>query len=223
MNMIKKWTVCFLVLSILTTIPANYSSAANSSKYAQEIAKRKYKVSRTYHAYFGIQQTESWIFRDEWYSDALGMNGKLLKINQVKYNNILCSTTGGQDIIKSKGKVKDTKIKGSGTYSVKVTGLNNTLRKNPDAILSMLYVTTDIPYKYVDKVQISNIKLYADNKLVHRMKEAFIPEEYCRDSKLIRFDIINVYQMDQGLYPESPTIQSPKNNIKISFQIKMKK
>ena len=220
MKPLKKFLAYFLVLAILITIPANYSSAA-TSKYARKIAKRKYNVSRTYHAYFGIQQTESWIFRDEWYSDALGMDGKLLKTHQLQYKNILRST--GDDIIKSKGKIKDAKINGSGTYSIKVTGLNNTLRKNPDAILSMLYVTTDIPYKYVDKVQISNIKLYADNKLVYRMKKAFIPEEYCSDSKLIRFDIINLYQKDQGFYPDSPTIITPKNSIKISFQIKLKK
>ena len=26
-------------------------------------------------AYFGLQQTESWIFRDEWYQEENGLNG----------------------------------------------------------------------------------------------------------------------------------------------------
>lgn len=220
MNTKNKFIAYFLILSILILIPANHLNAANS-KYAKKIATQKYKISRTYHAYFGIQQTESWIFRDEWYSDSLGIGGSMLKENQLQYNNILIS--GDDCILKSKGKVKDAKIKESGTYSVKVTGLNNTLRKNPNAILSMLYVTTDIPYKYSKKVKISDIKLYVDNELVYRTNKAFIPDEYCSESKFIRFDLINVYQKDQGIYPESPTIDTPKNSIQIRFKLKMKK
>ena len=220
MNTIKKFVTYFLILSIIILIPANHSNAANS-KYAQKIAKQKYKISRTYHAYFGIQQIESWIFRDEWYSESLGIGGRLLKDNHLQYNNIFISKDNR--ILKSKGKVKDTKIKGSGTYSVKVTGLNNTLCKNPDAILSMLYVSTDIPYKYSNKVKISNIRLYVDNELVYRMNKAFIPDEYCSESKFIRFDLINIYQKDQGIYLESPTIDTPQKNIEIRFKLKMKK
>lgn len=220
MNMMKRVIAYLLVFSMLLPISVSKSSAENS-KYAQKLAKRKYDVSRTYHAYFGIQQTESWIFRDPWYSDVLGIDGALLKRNGVQYSDMLKFGQDGK-FRKSKGKVKDAKINGSGTYSVKVSGLGNTLRKRSGAMLSMVYVTTDIPYRYMNKVDISNVRLYMDNKLVYQTNEVFFPEEYCSESKFIRFDIINTYQRDQGFYPECPFFDTPKNSVQIRFKVKMK-
>lgn len=225
MQKIRKWRKVIsliLVCAMLSVLPTDCASAAVSSR-AKKLAKVKYKSTRTYHAYIGLQQTDSWIFRDPWYSKTLGIGGSKLKKYHMNYKNVLKIETSDYRVRKSKGKVKDTKIKGSGTYTVSITGLNNTLRKNPHAILSMVYVVTDIPYKALEKVDISNVKLYMDNKLVYRTNSVYISDEYCSESKFIRFDVINEYQKDQGYYTESPNCKTPKKSIKIKFKIKMKK
>lgn len=220
----KKIISLILVCAMLSVLPTDYAGAA-VSKRAKKLAKVKYKSTRTYHAYIGLQQTENWIFRDPWYSATLGIGGSDLKKYHVNYKNVLQMQISGYSsgIRKSKGKVKDTNMKGSGTYTVSITGLKNTLRKNPYAVLSMVYVNTDIPYKALNKVDISNVKLYMDNKLVYRTNHVYIPDEYCSESKFIRFDVINQYQKDSGDYTKSPNCKTPRNSIKIKFKIKMKK
>ena len=65
-----------MALTFAVTSAPN-ASAGTISKAAKEAAKAAFDASgkTTYHAYFGLQQTESWIFRDEWYQEENGLNG----------------------------------------------------------------------------------------------------------------------------------------------------
>ena len=60
-----------------TAVPADVSAA--TSKAGKKAAKAEFDADGTYHAYFGFQEKGSWIFRDEWYSDTLGIDGKDMK------------------------------------------------------------------------------------------------------------------------------------------------
>lgn len=62
-----------MALTFAVTSAPN-ASAGTISKAAKEAAKAAFDASgkTTYHAYFGLQQTESWIFRDEWYQEENG-------------------------------------------------------------------------------------------------------------------------------------------------------
>ena len=63
-----------MALTFAVTSAPN-ASAGTISKAAKEAAKAAFDASgkTTYHAYFGLQQTESWIFRDEWYQEENGL------------------------------------------------------------------------------------------------------------------------------------------------------
>lgn len=211
-------SVMALALAV-SIVPA--SALADTSKAGKQAAKKEFDPAGTYHAYFGLQQSETWIFRDEWYSDTLGIDGKSLKDANLTFdqgtlfqslNNVVSAVEGT--------KVTDAEITGNGVYTVKVEGLNGALTTNPDAVLAMLYVDTDIPLTAQDNpVTISDWKLKLDGNTQTLPAEIYYPFEYTSESGLIRFDAVNTYQKDQGDYPDCPSIVTPKDSIEISFKI----
>lgn len=211
-------SVMALALAV-SIVPA--SALAETSKAGKKAAKAAFDPAGTYHAYFGLQQTETWLFRDEWYSDTLGIDGKNLKSANLTFdqgtlfqslNNVVSAVEGT--------KVTDAEITGNGVYTVKVEGLNGVLTANPDAVLSMIYVDTDIPMSAQgNPVEISDWKLKLDGKTQTLPAEVYYPFEYTSESGLLRFDAVNTYQKDQGDYPDCPSIMAPKDSIEISFKI----
>lgn len=203
----------------VSIVPA--SALAETSKAGKQAAKKEFDPAGTYHAYFGLQQSETWIFRDEWYSDTLGIDGKSLKDANLTFdqgtlfqslNNVVSAVEGT--------KVTDAEITGNGVYTVKVEGLNGALTTNPDAVLAMIYVDTDIPMTAQgNPVTISDWKLKLDGNTQTLPAEVYYPFEYTSESGLIRFDAVNTYQKDQGDYPDCPSIVTPQDSIEISFKI----
>ncbi|MBR1743739.1 MAG: hypothetical protein IJ733_18110 [Lachnospiraceae bacterium] len=211
-------------------------SSAEVSDAAADAAKQDYDASggTEYHAYFGFQMGGTWIYRDPWYSAELGVDGESLAEAGVTYDDFL--RNGDDGPMKIDGTVTDAVIKGNGTYSVKVEGMNGILStaagepnvSNP--IINMIYVSTDIPVAARDAgFTISNIKLICDgNETAGVPADPFYPEEYedtdtdgNGNGGLIRFDAVNTYQTSQGAFPEGITDLQPwpSDSIEIQFDV----
>ena len=212
-----------LALSVTATaVPTDVSAA--TSKAGKKAAKAAFDADGTYHAYFGIQETGTWIFRDEWYSDTLGIDGKDMKKANLTFDNGTLFQSGTDGVTAIEGtQVQDVEIKGNGTYTVGVSNLNNALDTKGDAEtkISMIYVDTDIPMTAKDNpVTISDVKLTCDGKEISLPSEPFFPSEYTDESGLLRFDAMNSYQKDKGEYADSPDITVvPTDSIQITFTV----
>lgn len=203
----------------VTAVPTGASAAF--SKAGLKAGKQKYDPSGAteYHAYFGFQQTETWIFRDPWYSDELGLTGKKFPKGVTFNDGIFQSADNGVSLLEGTS-VTDAVIKGNGVYTVSCAGLNGALGGNPDANISMIYVDTDIPVKARDAgFTVSDLKLLVDGV------ETTLPADifYCTEDEVqtncLRFDLVNGYQKDKGNYPDSPSITPPNDSIEIQFTV----
>ena len=211
---------CAMALTMAATVVPT-DAAAETSKAGKKAAKADFNADGTYHAYFGFQQTGSWIFRDEWYSDTLGIDGSSFKDTDINFDNgtLFKSDTNGITAVDGTV-VTDAEITGNGTYTVSVEGLSGVLATDTESKCSMVYVDTDIPWSAKDNpVTISDVKLTVDGRDVSLPSDIFFPSEYIDASGLLRFDVVNSYQADKGEYAESPDIMVPGDSIKVTFTI----
>lgn len=206
-----------LMAVAVTAVPNIADAVTPVSKAGKKAGKAKFDPEGTYHAYFGLQQTQTWIFRDPWYSETLGIDGTSFEGTDCTFNDFLQSGTDG--LVKLDATVTDAEITGNGFYTVSLENINNGLAStDPNAALAMVYVDTDIPVSAKDTVQISDVKLYMDDMPITLPEEVFYNWEEEDASKLLRFDVVNSYQKDQGYY-ESPSVVAPSDSIKITFKI----
>lgn len=205
-----------------TAVPADVS-ATEVSKIGKKAAKAKFDPDGTYHAYFGCQETGTWIFRNEWFDKTLGLNGTDLKKANLTYDQGTLFQSGENGVAAVEGTVvQDAEITGNGTYTVGVSGINGSMAAaDSETKMSMMYVTMDIPWKAKDNpVTISDWKLTVDGKEVSLPSDIFFPSEYIDIGGTIRFDAMNSYQKDKGEYPDSPDIIAPPNDsIAITFTV----
>lgn len=204
-----------------TAVPVDVSAATSTSKAGKKAAKADFDADGTYHAYFGFQETGTWIFRDEWYSDTLGIDGDDMKKANLTFDNGTLFQSGTEGVTAIEGTVvQDAEITGNGTYTVGVTGINGSLSGNSEAAVSMIYVDTDIPWTAKDNpVTFSDWKLTVDGREVSLPDDIFYPSEYIDVAGLIRFDAMNSYQKDKGEYAESPDVGIPTDSIEITFTV----
>lgn len=210
-------TASVLAMAVaVTAVPGTADAAV--SKEAEKAGKAEYDPAGTYHAYFGMQQSGTWIFRDPWHSEELGLNGtKYDDTTDTTFNNI--SKSGSEGLVKMDGTVTDAEITGNGVYTVGVEGLNGCLTEDQSAILAMIFVNTDVPASAKGTFQISDVKLKLDNKTQTLPEEVFYNEEDEMATGLLRFDPVNTYQRDQGAYPDCPSILTPTDSIQITFTV----
>lgn len=205
-----------LMAVAVTAMPNTADAVTVVSKEGKKAGKAKFDPEGTYHAYFGLQQTQTWIFRDPWYSETLGLHGTSFEGTDCTFNDFLQSHEG---LVKLDAKITDAEITGNGFYTVSLEGINNGLAStDPSADLAMVFVDTDIPVSAKDTLQISDVKLYMDDMPITIPDEIFYNWEEEDESKLIRFDVVNSYQKDQGYY-ESPSVVAPSDSIKITFKV----
>lgn len=212
-----------MALTFAVTSAPN-ASAGTVSKAAKEAAKAAFDASgkTTYHAYFGLQQTQSWIFRDEWYQEENGLNGKNLPNGAYEGKMYQSKDNANSEV--PGATVTDAEIKGNGVYTVGVKDLGGVLtsaESSQQAVMSMLYVSTDIPMSaYKDgKIQVTDWKLKIDNTSVTLQDDIFVPTEYTDESGLFRFDPFNSYQKDNGAYPSCPSVRTPNDSVEITFKV----
>lgn len=212
-----------MALTFAVTSAPNASAGA-ISKAAKEAAKAAFDPSgkTTYHAYFGLQQKESWIFRDEWYQEENGLNGKNLPNGAYEGKMYQSKDNANSEV--PGATVTDAEIKGNGVYTVGVKDLGGVLtsaESSQQAVMSMLYVSTDIPMSaYTDgKIKVTDWKLKIDNTSATLQSDIFVPTEYTDESGLFRFDPFNLYQKENGPYPNCPSIRTPNDSVEITFKV----
>lgn len=214
-----------MALTLAVTAVPNSASATNVSKAGKKAAKAAFNPDGEYHAYFGMQQKESWIFRDEWYAEENGLGGTSWeKTPGLAFDSGTIFQSGDSGNVAIEGtKVTDAVIKGNGVYTVGVEGLNGVLadaESANQAVMSMIYVNTDIPWSAKDNpVTISDVKLTLDGMDQVLPAEVFYPMEYIDQCGLLRFDPFNLYQKENGPYPDNPSILTPRDSIQITFKI----
>lgn len=215
-----------MALTLAVTAVPGTADASGTSKAGKKAAKAEFDPNGEYHAYFGIQQEKSWIFRDEWYNPETGLGGtSWKKTDGLAYEDNTLYKSGDDGLEKVEGTtVTDAVIKGNGTYTVGVEGLNGVMsdaESSDQAVMRMVYVTTDIPWTAKDNpVTISDVKLSLDGMDQVLPAEVFYPEEYIQgDCAVIRFDPFNLYQKENGPYPDCPSILTPRDTVQITFTI----
>lgn len=220
-KVIATLTAATLAFAMAATLVPT-SASAGVSKTAKKAAKKEFDPAGTYNAYFGFQQSESWIFRDEWSSDTLGVGGSSLKEAGLEYDCGTLLQSGNDGLVQIEGTtVTDAVITGNGVYTVGVEGINGSLSTADTAKVSMIYCSTDIPLKAIDNpVVISDWKLEIDGSEVTLPENIFFPDEYNDDTNLLRFDAVNTYQSDKGVYEGAPSfVPLPQDSIKITFTV----
>lgn len=205
-----------------TGVPTPASADTTVNEAGKAAAAAAFDPNGTYHAYIGCQQTSSWIFRDEWTSETLGVGGTSLQEAGLDYNCGTLLQSNDNAITQVEGTVvTDAEITGNGTYTVSVTNLGGILQETQDGEMSMIYVDTDIPMSAKDAgtVNISDVKFKIDGNTQSLPAEVFYPNEYNSVTNLIRFDVVNTYQRDQGEYLDCPSIMNPYDSFEVTFTI----
>lgn len=223
MRKFKKLATGFAAAAMAFTMVATMApsiASAEVSKEGEKAAKAEFDPNGTYHAYFGMQQTGSWIYRDEWHNAATGNGGTDLP-DGVTFENLLRNAPDGT--IAVDGTVTDAEITGNGVYTVGVEGLNNILKdaevEDSTATLAMVYVDTDVPASAKDTFKISDWKLIVDGSEQALPTDIFYNPEAETNCAVIRFDALNTYMRDKGEYADCPSVTTPADSIKITFTV----
>lgn len=187
-------------------------------------AKATFDPAGTYHAHLGFQQTESWRFHNEVTDKTLGLNGTDLKAAGLNYDTDV-ARSGENGVEKIDGKVQGAELKGNGTYTVKITDLNDCLTSAPDGVnaadmkMSMVYLSTDLPADAKDKVKFTDVSLKVDGKTVQLPATQFFKPETL-DAGYTSLYLIDTYAKDQGEYTDSPELATPpSDSMEITFTV----
>lgn len=205
---------CSLALALAAGIMPNVAEAVDCSKAGKKAAKAELNLDTPeYHAYFGFQQTGSWTYRDAWYNPASGLDGTSLSTGD--YNNLF--TDGGNAVVDGVT-ITDAIIKGNGTYSVSMTGLNGAIPADDGADIktSLVYVSTDIPSSAIGTLSFTDVKLIVDgNEIALPSPEPYVNAD-AQELGLYQFDLVNTY------HPEaytSPSILAMNDSVEIQFTV----
>ncbi len=205
---------CSLALALAAGIMPNVAEAVDCSKAGKKAAKAELNLDTPeYHAYFGFQQTGSWTYRDAWYNPASGLDGTSLSTGD--YNTLF--TDGGNATIDGVT-ITDAVIKGNGTYSVGVTGLNGAIPADDGADIktSLVYVSTDIPSSAIGTLNFTDVKLIVDGaEIALPSPEPYVNAD-AQELGLYQFDLVNTY------HPEaytSPSILAINDSVEIQFTV----
>lgn len=186
-------------------------------------AKASFDPAGTYHAYVGFQQSGSWRFHDECTSETTGLNGTDIKEAGFNYETDVFRS-GDNGLEKIDGVVEGAELKGNGTYTVKISDLNDSLTSVPDGCtdelkMAMVYLSTDMPADAKDKVQFSDVSLKVDGKTVTLPSTQFFKPETLELGYTSLY-LIDTYAKDQGEYADSPELAvAPSDSIEITFTI----
>lgn len=205
---------CSLALALAAGIMPNVAEAVDCSKAGKKAAKAELNLDTPeYHAYFGFQQTGSWTYRDAWYNPASGLDGTSLSAGD--YNTLF--TDGGNATVDGVT-ITDAVIKGNGTYSVGMSGINGAIPADDgaDTKTSLLYVSTDIPSGAIGTLSFTDVKLIVDGaEIALPSPEPYVNAD-AQELGLYQFDLVNTY------HPEaytSPSILAMNDSVEIQFTV----
>lgn len=227
---LKKVAASVLAATLALTVVASMGSTADAAKKSKKAKKAAEKAAAafdpagSYKAFLGFQQTESWRFHNEVTDKLLGLGGSDLKEVGINYETDVM-VSGENGVEKIDGTVEGVELKGNGTYTVKITGLNGVLANVPEGVsadqmkISMLYLTTNLPADAKDKVQFTDVSLKVDGNEVTLPETQFFKPETLKEGYTSLY-LIDTYAKDQGEYVDSPELAMPPNDsMEITFTI----
>ena len=207
---------CTMAFALAASVVPNTAEAGvDCSKAGKKAGKAEIDLDGTYHAYFMFQQKDSWVFRDAWFSPTLGTEGTGFG-EGASFDQML-TNLNVENAIPIGGTLTDAEIKGNGTYTVSVTGIDAS-KLDPDAAkITMIGVSTDIPSKAIEDgtITISDVKLNIDGVTKVDGEEPFFNVD-AKEWGLYEFDIVNLYQ-NEGY--QSPTVLLPNDSVEITFTV----
>ncbi len=198
------------VMALALTVAAipNTAFADESSKDAIAAGKAAFDPSgkTEYHAYLLFQVDQSWVFRDSFANPETGRSN-------ANFNKVL-TTKNVSDAIPVDGEITDAVVKGNGTYTVKVEGLNSVTTSEPTAALKVAGVSTDIPSS--SGIQITNVKTKIDGMTKSEQPSAILDDEEDARSKTMTVLVNNLYRNTTELGTE---LQVPTDSLEITFTV----
>ncbi len=199
---------CTLALAATITMMPAISSAADIQK-GVKVDKKVDLDNPDYNVYFAFQTDPNYSFRNAWF-DTYGKYDKK--------NPFFDQITGWDDnneAVKLDGTFTDAHITGNGTYTVGVSGLNNSLETQK--AFRLLFMSTDIPASAKDTIKFSDIKVSIDGIEKISNCEEFLDPDSLKKPKCLDVDIINVYnETIKELYTDT---QIPTDSCTITFTI----
>jgi hypothetical protein len=197
-----------LALSLVSGVAPMTASAANDpTASAIKDGKAKFDGSgnKEYHAYFLYQSSNTWTFRNAYFDKKLGKETKFwAKMNTKGKGNQVAST-----------KVVDATIKGNGTFTVGVSGLNGLCDK--DDPINILGFSTDIPSSAKKQIKISNISITEDGAWKTTVKEAFFDPDSIDAPKTLTVLTNNKWNKD--LTAQAMELTPPHDAISLTFTV----
>lgn len=191
----------------VTVVPTEVFAATSPSKEAIALGEKEFDPNGEYNAYFMVQADGCWVFRNPFYEIGTGIDTPDL------FKSMLTSLDV-TDPVAVDGEITDVKIKGNGTYTVGVKGLNGAITNDSNTHLKFVGVSTDIPNN--DQVKITDVKTKIDGNVKLTQKDAFIDEEAAENPKTIVFNTTNTYRNDENLKTE---FQIPSDSIEVTFTV----
>ena len=211
---LKKVAASALAAAFALTVVAG---VGNVAKAAPKVAP--FDPAADYYATIGFQQNTSWIFHNEVTDpDGLGLDGKKVKEAGLEYRTDVMKS-GDNGLEKMDGTVTGADLKGNGTYTVKVEGLNGIMQSNDsETKMNMIYLSTNIPADAKDKVTFSDVSFKIDGNSVQLPSEQFFKTETL-ESGYMSLYLVDSYAKDQGEYEGSPDVMNPNDSMEITFTI----
>lgn len=204
----KKVVTAVMAMALALAAVPGVALADESSEEAIAAGKEAFDASgeTEYHAYLQFQVDQSWVFRDTWTNPTTGRS-------YADFDKVL-TTLEVEDPVVVDGTITDAVIKGNGTYTVKVEGLNNCTTTNASAAVKILGVSTDIPSS--SNVQITDVKTKIDNITAKEQPTAIIDSEEEERSKTMTVLCANLYRGTEDLSTE---FKVPTDSIEVTFTV----
>lgn len=160
-------------------------------------------LNGTYHAYLGMQ-TPKFSFRNAFDDATYGRD--------TEYFNQVTGWDDSNNAIVHPGTFNDAEIKGNGTYTVSVEGLDfpNGEFDSQDH-MNLIFLSTDIPNS--GEITVSDVKLTIDGRDVALAAAGFIVDE---DKPYIEVGIQNIWSDD---LPEIGFYNVPMTSMSITFTV----
>lgn len=226
---LKRIAASLLAATLALTVVAGMGSTADAAKKSKKAKKAEKKAAAafdpagTYKAFVGFEQTGSWRFHGEIANEGAGLlNGSDLEEAGLNYETDVVRAHEGTE--KIDGVVEGVELKGNGTYTAKITGLNGSLESVPegcsqsDMKMSMVFLTTTLPADAKDKVKFTDVSFKVDgNEIALPETQFFKPETL--EKGYINLVMIDTYAKDQGEYDSPELAIPPHDSMEITFTV----
>ncbi len=190
----------------VTVIPSVAFAANDPTKEAIALGKKDFDPNGEYNAYFMFQADGCWVFRDPFFKKETG-------IDNANWDKML-TTLDVEEAKPVDGQITDVKIKGNGTYTVGVKGLNGCVTNDGNTHVKFVGVSTDIPSN--DTVKITNVKTKIDGITKLTQDNAIIDEEAEDAPHTLCFNTANTYRNTKELKTE---FQIPNDSVEVTFTV----